>query len=220
MNAGPSESGKSTILKNFQMAFSPTTFRAQVDSWLPIIHLNLVRMLNSIIDSIESWDCDLDSLPCIEDAPAASTSTSTMPIPIDVQEIISRLRQLRIIETELDMDVYRSQPSTTFSSPAVTRPSSPTLVSTSRIPADHLGTLKRHDISRRASSISIRPGVLRQRLIDHHTADATSPSLAIYDRAKRFLEEHSLDMVALWTHDWTREQLEARGVHPKYQSGL
>ncbi len=208
------------MLKNFQMAFSPTTFRAQVDSWLPIIYLNVVRMVNSIIESVEFLDCDSDSLPCIDGGPTASTSTPTAHIPIDLQEIISRLRQLRIIEAELDMDVYRSQPSTTFSSPAVTRPSSPTLASTSRIPADQPGTLKRHDISRRASSISIRPGVLRQRLIDHHTADATSPSLAIYDRAKRFLEEHALDIAALWTHGWTREQLEAREVHPEYQSGL
>ncbi|KAF4563922.1 hypothetical protein EYR36_003167 [Pleurotus pulmonarius] len=217
---GPSESGKSTILKNFQMAFSPTTFRAQVDSWLPIIYLNVVRMVNSIIESVEFLDCDSDSLPYIEGGPTASTSMPTEHVPIDLQEILSRLKQLRIIEAELDMDVYRSQPSTTFSSPAVTRPSSPTLASTSRIPPDQPGTLKRHDISRRASSISIRPGVLRQRLMDHHTADATSPSLPIYDRARRFLEEHAPDMVALWTHDWTHEQLEAREVHPEYQSGF
>ncbi|KAJ8701416.1 hypothetical protein PTI98_000204 [Pleurotus ostreatus] len=217
---GPSESGKSTMLKNFQMAFSPTTFRAQVDSWLPIIYLNVVRMLNSIIDSLESWDCGTDSLLYVGDAPATSTSTSSAHIPTDLQEIISRLRQLRIIETELDMDIYHSQPSTAFSSPAVTRPSSPTFASTSRVAVDRPGALKRHDISRRASSISIRPGVLKQRLIDHHNADATSPSLAFHDRTKQFLEEHALDMVALWTHEWTREQLEAREVHPEYQSGF
>ncbi|EJF63820.1 G-protein alpha subunit [Dichomitus squalens LYAD-421 SS1] len=47
---GQSESGKSTMLKNFQLHFTPRAFRAEGDAWRAVIHLNLVRSVNYIID--------------------------------------------------------------------------------------------------------------------------------------------------------------------------
>ncbi|KAF5380053.1 hypothetical protein D9615_006131 [Tricholomella constricta] len=47
---GQAESGKSTILKNFQLHFSPKAFGAEAAIWRPIIHLNLVRSINFILN--------------------------------------------------------------------------------------------------------------------------------------------------------------------------
>ncbi|KAI0634650.1 G-alpha-domain-containing protein [Trametes polyzona] len=47
---GQSESGKSTTLKNFQLAFAPKAWQAERASWRAVIHLNLVRSINSILD--------------------------------------------------------------------------------------------------------------------------------------------------------------------------
>ncbi|KAI0635319.1 G-alpha-domain-containing protein [Trametes polyzona] len=47
---GQSESGKSTMLKNFQIQFAPGALRAESDAWRAVIHLNLVRAVNFVLD--------------------------------------------------------------------------------------------------------------------------------------------------------------------------
>ncbi|KAI0360284.1 G-alpha-domain-containing protein [Trametes cingulata] len=47
---GQSESGKSTTLKNFQLAFAPNAWCAERASWRAVIQLNLVRSINAILD--------------------------------------------------------------------------------------------------------------------------------------------------------------------------
>jgi hypothetical protein len=44
------ESGKSTILKNFQFHFAPTVFKRDTLAWRAVIHLNLVCIVNLILD--------------------------------------------------------------------------------------------------------------------------------------------------------------------------
>ncbi|KAK2465615.1 hypothetical protein APHAL10511_002507 [Amanita phalloides] len=47
---GQAESGKSTILKNFQLHLSPKAFDAEAIVWSPVIQLNLVRSVNFILN--------------------------------------------------------------------------------------------------------------------------------------------------------------------------
>ncbi|OSX63793.1 hypothetical protein POSPLADRAFT_1169191 [Postia placenta MAD-698-R-SB12] len=47
---GQSESGKSTTLKNFQLAFAPNAWQQERASWRSVIQLNLVRSVNIILD--------------------------------------------------------------------------------------------------------------------------------------------------------------------------
>ncbi|GBE87528.1 G-protein alpha subunit [Sparassis crispa] len=47
---GQAESGKSTMLKNFQLHFAPKAFQAETEAWRAVIHLNLVRSVNFILD--------------------------------------------------------------------------------------------------------------------------------------------------------------------------
>ncbi|PFH50507.1 hypothetical protein AMATHDRAFT_60909 [Amanita thiersii Skay4041] len=50
---GQAESGKSTILKNFQLYFAPKAFAAEAIAWCPVIYLNLVRSVNFILNVLE-----------------------------------------------------------------------------------------------------------------------------------------------------------------------
>ena len=52
--AGQSESGKSTMLKNFQLYFTPKALQAETDAWRAVIHLNLVRSVNFVLDVLSS----------------------------------------------------------------------------------------------------------------------------------------------------------------------
>ncbi|THH26626.1 hypothetical protein EUX98_g7561 [Antrodiella citrinella] len=49
---GQSESGKSTTLKNFQMTFAPKAWQTERMSWRAVIQLNLVRAVNTILDTL------------------------------------------------------------------------------------------------------------------------------------------------------------------------
>ncbi|KZT08404.1 G-alpha-domain-containing protein [Laetiporus sulphureus 93-53] len=46
---GQAESGKSTLLKNFQLQFAPKAFHAEAEGWRAVIQLNLVRSINVIL---------------------------------------------------------------------------------------------------------------------------------------------------------------------------
>ncbi|KAJ8497138.1 hypothetical protein ONZ51_g683 [Trametes cubensis] len=47
---GQSESGKSTTVKNFQLAYAYDAFMAERAAWRAVVHLNLVRSINGILD--------------------------------------------------------------------------------------------------------------------------------------------------------------------------
>ncbi|KZP28108.1 G-alpha-domain-containing protein [Athelia psychrophila] len=67
MLLGQAESGKSTILKNFILHYSPTSFYSERETWKSIIHLNLVRSVNFVLDLLE------------DPVPKRTTSASTRP---------------------------------------------------------------------------------------------------------------------------------------------
>ncbi|THH14466.1 hypothetical protein EW146_g5867 [Bondarzewia mesenterica] len=49
---GQSESGKSTTVKNFQLAYAKNAWLDERASWRSVIHLNLVRSVNTILDAV------------------------------------------------------------------------------------------------------------------------------------------------------------------------
>ncbi|KAI0088277.1 guanine nucleotide binding protein, alpha subunit [Irpex rosettiformis] len=51
---GQSESGKSTTLKNIQRIQAPDSWEAERRAWRTVIHLNLVRAVNTILDALQS----------------------------------------------------------------------------------------------------------------------------------------------------------------------
>ncbi|KAI0032591.1 G-alpha-domain-containing protein [Vararia minispora EC-137] len=51
---GQAESGKSTMLRNFQLKFTPTAFAAERAAWRAVIDLNIVRSVRYILDVLAS----------------------------------------------------------------------------------------------------------------------------------------------------------------------
>ncbi|VDC04222.1 unnamed protein product [Peniophora sp. CBMAI 1063] len=68
---GQSESGKSTTLKQFQLAHTPAAFRAERMAWRPVIYLNLVRSIRRILDAISP---DLDEPVIVPQTALTDTS--------------------------------------------------------------------------------------------------------------------------------------------------
>ncbi|KAI0292902.1 guanine nucleotide binding protein, alpha subunit [Russula brevipes] len=66
---GQAESGKSTILRNFQLKYAPTAFHAEADAWRAVIDLNLVRSVTFLLNLLEECSSPVGS-------PAASSSSS------------------------------------------------------------------------------------------------------------------------------------------------
>ncbi|KAI3614927.1 acetamidase formamidase [Moniliophthora roreri] len=65
---GQAESGKSAVLKNFQMAFTPSQFQRERVIWKTIIQLNLIQHIRIILDAL--------STPESPGSPSDSDSTS------------------------------------------------------------------------------------------------------------------------------------------------
>ncbi|TFK99783.1 guanine nucleotide binding protein, alpha subunit [Pterulicium gracile] len=50
---GQAESGKSTVLKNFQIAFTPNHFARQRSAWRTVIQMNLIKSVKTILDTLQ-----------------------------------------------------------------------------------------------------------------------------------------------------------------------
>lgn len=94
------ESGKSTILKNFQFHFAPVAFKEDSLAWRAVIHLNLVCIVNFILDLLPPTS---QTQPRDEDGrdprnePDAADSRATD----EIKQLRMRLRPLREVEAIL-----------------------------------------------------------------------------------------------------------------------
>ncbi|KAF8884620.1 guanine nucleotide binding protein, alpha subunit [Infundibulicybe gibba] len=73
---GQSESGKSSVLKNFQLVFSPRNFQNERAAWKTIIHLNLIASIKKILSVLEE-----------EWAPSGEHSTKPQNLPPLAREL-------------------------------------------------------------------------------------------------------------------------------------
>lgn len=94
------ESGKSTILKNFQFHFAPVAFKEDSLAWRAVIHLNLVCIVNFILDLFPTT-----SLTQPRDGDGRSSrNESNDPdgrTTDEIKQLRMRLRPLREVETIL-----------------------------------------------------------------------------------------------------------------------
>jgi len=95
---GQSESGKSTILKNFRLTFSPRAFRAERATWITIIYLNIVRAVNIICQNLAD---ELESLSSPDPDPINVFSKAASHIVDMHRELLTRLNPLRDVEIRL-----------------------------------------------------------------------------------------------------------------------
>ncbi|KAG2002422.1 guanine nucleotide-binding protein alpha subunit [Coprinopsis cinerea AmutBmut pab1-1] len=82
---GQSESGKSSVLKNFQRAFAPKHFENERLVWRTIIQLNIISSLRLILDALkDEWE------------PSGSGATPTTPTEASHRAPARKLRRLRL----------------------------------------------------------------------------------------------------------------------------
>ncbi|KAL0958274.1 hypothetical protein HGRIS_000425 [Hohenbuehelia grisea] len=189
---GPSEAGKTTVVKNFQLAFTPKSFLAQAAAWLPVIQLNLVHSVNTILDALDLVRSDSAE-------PEDSEYQSSHTIPEDLRQLGGRIAEkLAELESELSGELYSSAP------PPSSRPPSR---------SDH----ERPRLQHRLSMVSVRGVTLRHKPTEFQSA---FPSWKIVvDRARAILAECAPDIASLWAHPWVRSGLKAQGIHPEHQPG-
>ncbi|KAI6108043.1 guanine nucleotide binding protein, alpha subunit [Pisolithus sp. B1] len=56
---GQAESGKSTLQKQFQLMYSPSSIESERMSWRTVVYFNVVRSIKKILATLEVWD-DID----------------------------------------------------------------------------------------------------------------------------------------------------------------
>ncbi|KAL1942735.1 hypothetical protein VTO73DRAFT_4975 [Trametes versicolor] len=121
---GQSESGKSTTVKNFQLAYAYDAFLAERAAWRAVIHLNLIRSVNNIIEilwkeiSANSPPTDAPARPYTpmtelhgaldadsddeSEEPEPSGDPSACPLTEFHRELMLRLSPLRQVQRDLE----------------------------------------------------------------------------------------------------------------------
>ncbi|EAU82769.1 hypothetical protein CC1G_10888 [Coprinopsis cinerea okayama7 len=111
---GQAESGKSTVLKNFQLQFAPKAFENDAEIWRPVIHLNLVRSINFLVNFLSSRLTNLrdstnqhsHSLSTQSSSSSLHSSASSPPSKkngqnTELRKLLVRLAPLRQVEDSL-----------------------------------------------------------------------------------------------------------------------
>jgi guanine nucleotide-binding protein subunit alpha len=101
-HTGQAESGKSTILRNFQLKYAPTAFHAEAEAWRAAIDLNLVRSVTFLLNLLEESSpiASNSTTDAASGGGGGSSSVDTGP-PGDLRRLRVRLSPLRSIEGSL-----------------------------------------------------------------------------------------------------------------------
>ncbi|KAE9387970.1 G-alpha-domain-containing protein [Gymnopus androsaceus JB14] len=121
---------KSTVLKNFMLKFSPTTFHAEAEIWRPVIHLNLVRSVNFILNLLSP-----------RSASGSTSPTANSPLDDTLRRLCFSLAPLKSVEMSLTKRISGS--------------ASPVVLDSSTTSAD---SPYAHYHPAKASEISVRSG--------------------------------------------------------------
>ncbi|KAI0058615.1 P-loop containing nucleoside triphosphate hydrolase protein [Artomyces pyxidatus] len=101
---GQAESGKSTILRNFQLKFTPASFHAEVEAWRAVIDLNLVRSVTFLLGLLNEG----------AQVPPMPEEGQLLPLTVitdDLRRLRVRLSPLRNIEDSLARFLSPDDPS-------------------------------------------------------------------------------------------------------------
>ncbi|KAI0795968.1 G-protein alpha subunit [Abortiporus biennis] len=96
---GQAESGKSTTLKNFQLAFSPQHFRSEKLAWRTIIQLNLIRSIKQLLDVLQEEWAGIQKTT--SPTPAGIFISINAPIPVRPASSLAATRSVRFSSSPL-----------------------------------------------------------------------------------------------------------------------
>ncbi|KAF9057266.1 guanine nucleotide binding protein, alpha subunit [Panaeolus papilionaceus] len=229
---GQAESGKSTVLKNFQLYFAPKAFEVEAEMWRPIIHLNLVRSVNFVVNFISnrSGSNDPNGVPTIRDRASSSSLTSattasaTIPsIPPELRKLCIRLAPLRQVEENLIRFLSNG---TGMALPHV----SYNPVTGEQMSEKLKSMLAYHPL--KASEVSIPSGSSWRRGLKRRSEDAltdesnaSTGSYTLAERSddgqnRRILAALGDDMAVLWTNSAVQQSLKSAEIALEEQPGF
>ncbi|KAH9835139.1 G-protein alpha subunit [Rhodofomes roseus] len=192
---GQAESGKSTMLKNFQLHFAPEAFHAESEAWRAVIHLNLIRSVNFILDLLPGGPSSTLS----ELRHSRSFSGNTLG---DADSLLRhfrvRLSPLRQVELILVQRLSADDPARTA-------------VNVEEATPWYYG---------RASEVSIRGGSGWKALLRRKWNSQMGARPDELDKARQILHACREDIAELWVHPDVQKGLEAEGVVLRDQSGF
>ncbi|KAF7972800.1 hypothetical protein HWV62_16980 [Athelia sp. TMB] len=198
MLLGQAESGKvcrSTILKNFILHYSPTTFYSEAETWKSIIHLNLVRSVNFVLDLLE------DPTPIRSSSSAGRPMSSRNSQPLSptmggpsttLRALKMRLAPLRHVETTLNRFICAPE----------------VMEGATRYKMD------------RAAEVSVPAGSGWKSLLKLRRDRRDGRSADELENAQRVVEACKDDIVALWGDATIRSGLRQHQVQLEDQSGF
>ncbi|KAJ7155205.1 guanine nucleotide binding protein, alpha subunit [Mycena filopes] len=213
---GQSESGKSTTLKNFQLMYEPQAFRAERASWRAIIHLNILRSLQIILDAVALASNATDLPP---DSAADSNSHSeavTYPRP-DADLLALRARLLPLLEIQALLTRRLASRDVDH------------LDTDSRGPGPLISTLFRRRGAREEialnSAVAWKAAFTRSRSSSggHGRESFETQDAVDWDDADDpgpLLHARSADLQRLWAHPTVRAVLERQGIRLQEESGF
>ncbi|OCH92456.1 G-protein alpha subunit [Obba rivulosa] len=190
---GQAESGKSTMLKNFQLHFAPKAFHTEVELWRPVIQLNLVRSINVILNILSS----------VHDVPAdpAARRLSTRPISPESHRLL-RMRLAPIRQVELILTKALAAEPAEQSPPDVRE----------GVQGDGpVGPL----------DVCVRPGSEWKTCVrEAQLLTSRGTRRGELDNAAGILDACREDIVALWADPGIQATLRAQGLHLQNQPGF
>ncbi|KAI0093160.1 guanine nucleotide binding protein, alpha subunit [Irpex rosettiformis] len=196
---GQAEAGKSTLLKNFQLLFAPKAFQAETEAWRAVIHLNLVRAVNFILE-VFSTPYSTESHSNLNNRSQSSLSNhSARHVLSDpVRTLRMRLSPLRQVEIILHGRIAPES-----------QPHSPVPGSSNSSSDDFNSDLR--------SSLDVRlfDTSLRARAGWKALARLKRPTSTTQDElqdARQVLDACRDDIIALWTNAIVQEELRKRAI--------
>ncbi|KAG8790727.1 hypothetical protein FRC17_008859, partial [Serendipita sp. 399] len=87
---GQAESGKTTVIKNFQLSFVPNAFRQQQQSWKALVQLNLVRSIlvicQALTENVDEQDLDIDNFLSLDPSVSPNYSVKQAETLLDASQ--------------------------------------------------------------------------------------------------------------------------------------
>lgn len=190
---GQSESGKSTILKNFQLHFSPKAFGEETEAWRAVIYLNLIRSVNFILEILAARPVSVVGL-------RSGTGSAEEPLPDPRRRLGVPLSPLRQVELAL-----------------VARLSAEDLPNIRSLVPEDAAPRQRE----RASEVSIQGGSGWKALINRRRQVRTQGArVDEVDGARQVISACRENIVELWADNEVQKELAVKGIRLQDQPGL
>ncbi|KAI0743434.1 G-alpha-domain-containing protein [Daedaleopsis nitida] len=240
---GQSESGKSTTVKNFQLAYAYSSFLAERAAWRAVIHLNLVRSITSIMDIVTKElsatfpGTDLNTpLEAEDDEDEDDHEPTVDPHSFPLTEIhrvlLLRLAPLRHVQRDLERTLGAAsmeevQPGHAHAAPwsnlVKSRPKEFAVTSRSgwKSALNRVRGLKGDAASVHEEKQGWPRQHSRRHSVSRMISSQESPESEVdVEHATDVIASCAEDIYALWTDSVVRAVLDRRGMRPEEGPGL